>query len=240
MAVSLIRDRGMGLVKADKRLLVGLQTQTYTELLESYSLATLELEILRLLAADLSLPFQGIVALLEKESSEVADALAKLADLSLVQPNDNGYSISAPIRFAVQSLTGFLIDSDYQRVVKKLRAEFWTSSDEIPSLQVIDTTIQAVLRSGVEDDEFKEYIIPSSLYQAAKSLSDQRGYENLSKARKLLQRLIELDAIHRRGLNLLCKVNTRLRDFAKGREILKTMERHCGGTRGGAWTDAGR
>ena len=224
MAVSLIRDKGMGLVKADKRLLVGLQTHTFTELLVSYSLAPPELELLRLLAADLSLPFEGLRVLLEKESSEVAEALSTLVDLSLVQPSESGYSISAPVRFAVQSLSGFLLDSDYQQVVKKLRAEFWTTANEIPSLQVIDTTIQAVLRSGGGNEEFKDFVIPSSLYQAAKTLSDQRGYENLNKARKLLQRLVELDPSHRRGLILLCKVHTRLRDFAKSRAILKTVE----------------
>ena len=204
-------------------MLVGLQTQTFTTLLNGLSLGEAEWQLLSFLAAGLDLPFEGLVALLNKDVKDVAEALTKLIDLNLVQPSDEGYAISAPIRFAVQAIRGFLSDADYSTITKRLKERFWESGEGLPSLQVVDSTIAAALRSDSEGKDFRQFVIPSALFRAAKNLHDLRGFDSLVKSRRLLQRLLEIEPRDRKALSLLCKIQARLGEFEKARTVLETI-----------------
>jgi tetratricopeptide (TPR) repeat protein len=220
IAVSLIKERGLALVKADKSMLVGLQTHTFTALLNDLAPSDLEWRILSFLAAGLDLPFDGIVTIINDDAKVAADAINRLIDLNLVQFSEEGYSISGPIRFAVQAIKGYLSDGDYALIAKRLKDRFWNPGDELPSLQIIDSTISASLRSDSGDEDFRSLIIPSALFRAAKGFYDLRGHDSLVKSRKLLQKLLDLEPKDRKALNLLCKIQARLGEFDKARQLL--------------------
>jgi tetratricopeptide (TPR) repeat protein len=222
LAASLAKDYGMSSVVADTSRLKDIQLRAFASTLEKLPLIVLDWAILKLISSGLSLPIDAIAVATDSEEEDVAVSLRKLIDLNLVIPLEQTYSIALPIRFAVQSLQGLLKDEDFARIGRNLKTLYWDNSDVVPSLQIVETTIEALVRTGTDDlADFRGFIVPSMLFRAAKNLAEEGGSDNQRRALDILKQLEIADPNHRTGTVLRAKTEARLGRWSDAETSLK-------------------
>jgi tetratricopeptide (TPR) repeat protein len=224
LAVGVARRYGMPLLLADKSGLVDFQIRTFASVLEKLELTELEWAILRVLATEAVLPLEGIAAVAEKPDAELTVALRRLIDLNLVLPAGTNFGISLPIKFAAQSLAGRLSSNEFAKIAKQLKESFWDNSDKIPTVEIIQATVHALIRSESNELlDFRGFVLPSMLFRSAKEFYDRGGEEAWGRAKKLLSELLAVNADHKQGLILLFKINVRLREWAEAERLLDAI-----------------
>ena len=100
LVIGYIRNYGFGPILADKGMLTGFLTRRFEPLLNSLQLSQKEEQLLRILAADLPLPFEAIQAILDCPAAEVAQIVRRLIDFNLVITIDSDYAVSPPLQVA--------------------------------------------------------------------------------------------------------------------------------------------
>jgi tetratricopeptide (TPR) repeat protein len=225
LAVGFIKNYGLPVMLADKSTLVDFQIQTFADVLNKLDLTAEEWGILRLLAAGLEMPIDALASALGTKAEQLAPNLRRLVDLNLVLASGLSFTIAYPIRFAVQASKGTLSAEDFTRIGKSLKEMYWDGQDSLPSYDVIESTITALLRSDDPDlKPFAGLVVPSLLFRAAKDSYEQWGHANWEKALTLLRRLLSLDPHHRGGLVLLLKIQVKMGLWAEAEKTLKQIQ----------------
>jgi tetratricopeptide (TPR) repeat protein len=225
VAVSLSREYGLGNVIADKSSLVNFKMRTFTQILARLPLDEEDWEILRVLGGQPLLPLEALAAVRKLEEEEIAPRLRRLIDLNLVLPLGAGFQISAPIRTAVFSAKGTITDAEFQNIADRLRSAFWSDSDELPPIEIVNATVHAVARSNSASlVDFKGIVLPSVLFKAAKENYDRFRPESWGTARTLSERVLDLVPNHRKALVLLCKILVRLTEWKEAERVLEKIK----------------
>lgn len=225
LAVGLIRDYSLPVVLADKSTLVNFQIQTFAEVLDKLNLTSVQWAVLRLLAAGLELPLESLASAIRTNIEDLAPVVRYLVDLNLVLVSNSVFSIAYPIRFAVQASKGALSVEEFNVIGRSLKEAFWDGQDKLPSYQVLESTISAVLRTDDPDlKPFAGLVLPSLLFRAAKDSYEQWGYTNWEKALGLLKKLLELEPTHRGGLVLLMKIQVKMGHWSDANQTLKQIQ----------------
>jgi tetratricopeptide (TPR) repeat protein len=214
----------MPLLLADKSGLVDFQIRTFASVLEKLALTKVEWAILRALATEAVLPLEGLAVVVSKSTTDLTSALRRLIDLNLVIPAGTNFGIALPIKFAAQSLAGRLSTDEFAKVAKQLKESFWDKSDTIPTVEIIQATVHALIRSeSSELRDFQGFVLPSMLFRSAKEFYDRGGEEAWGRAKMLLSQLLAVNPDHKQGLILLFKIHVRLREWAEAERSLDTI-----------------
>jgi tetratricopeptide (TPR) repeat protein len=158
----------------------------------------------------------------------VAQKLRSLIDQNLVLPVDNDFQLAAPIRSAVNSLKGFFSADEHARLASRLKASHWQQPhNELPPFEIINATVNAVLRSAninTELDEFGSLVMPSVMYRVAKEHYDSGGEKGWEAAQQLLKRILDLVPTHKASLILLFKTYVRLNQWQFAEDVLNKID----------------
>ncbi len=184
-----IKNYGVDVLLADKGMLSSFMSRRFEVFLEKLRLSDKEKEVLKILEAEISLPFEALRVIISCTEIESAKIIQHLVDLCLIIHIDNDYIIAPPIKYAVSHMFGVLTKKDYTKIANILRKEFWVKTEVLPKLSIIDTVIHALAYSDLDElYEFKDLILPGQLFKVAQEKynnHDWRGAENL--ARRALQ-----------------------------------------------------
>ena len=228
LAVSLAKDYGLDVLLADKSTLVNFKIHTFANVLEKLGLEELKWSILRILAGGVVLPLEAISVVTGKPPEVIATKLRGLIDYNLVLPVGNEFQLAAPIRSAVNALKGLLTPAEHAQVAARLKAAYWQEpSRHVPSAEIVNATVYAVLRGANADAELAEFgslVMPSLMYRAAKEHYDSGGEKGWEAAKQLLARVLDLEPRHKQSLILLFKVYVRLNHWQSAEEILSRIE----------------
>ena len=225
LAVGLSRDYGLPVVLADKSMLVDFQIQAFAEPLKRLNLSDDDWAVLRILSAGLELPLDSLARAVGCTHETISTVLRRLIDLNLVLTSYFVFSIAYPLRFAVQASKGTLSTEEFSSIGRNLKETFWDVGDALPSYEIIESTISALLRSSSADlDQFGGLVLPSLIYRAAKDSYEQWGSLNWDKAQRLLSRLLVLEPNHRGALVLTLKIQVKRGQWSEAEQTLKKIQ----------------
>lgn len=224
LAVSLIKEYGLSTIIADKSMLVDFRVRTFAQLLPRLNLTDGDWSCLRVLASEPILPFEALATVLGLSATDMAAQLRRLIDFSLVTPLPNAFQIAPPIREAVFASRGILTDREFAKIAEALETTFWRNKDELPPMEIVNATVHAVSRGDVSRvTEFGGLVLPSTLYRAAKEKYDEGGPEGWLIARKLTERVLEIDRSHRRARILRFMILVRLGEWTVAGQVLSEI-----------------
>jgi tetratricopeptide (TPR) repeat protein len=224
LAVAIAKEYGMANVLADKSGLVDFQIRTFAGVLEKLHLTDEGWGVLRILAAETSLPLQALAAVFGRPDDEMADLIRGLVDCNLVVPSGLTYQIAFPVKFAVQSLRGRLTEKEYGTIASHLKAAYWDTTEKAPPIEVIEATVHATLRSDTGDlADFKGLVLPSMIYRSAKDYYDRGGQDAWNHSQRLVSELLKIAPGHGQGLVLLCKTQVRLSQWPEAEKTLEQI-----------------
>jgi tetratricopeptide (TPR) repeat protein len=227
MATSYSKEYGLPTLLNNKAVLTSFQQQEFADLLTALNLTNNEWGILRLLAAGMEFPVEGLMAATGQPSTTIVPAVQHLVDLSLVLNDGGTLAVAGPVTYAIQAAKGTIRPNEYAFIGKSLKAEFWDKQDAIPDYGILEATISALLRGGDEPDlkDFKQIVVPSMLLRNAKYHYQMGGHENWLKAKNLLDSLLKLEDHNRRALSLLMKIQVRLHRWAEAEATLEEIKK---------------
>jgi len=148
LAATHSKQYGIDVLMADKSVLIDFQANRFAGLMRQLKLGDKEWFVLRYLSAELAVPFSVIVLAADISQKEAASVLRNLIEHSLVVALDDNYTLSSPIRYAVERVKGNLDSNEYKSICAKLTSEFWAGDDAAPTLEIVDATLN-LLRSSV-------------------------------------------------------------------------------------------
>lgn len=222
LVIGYIKDYGFDLLLADKGMLTGFLTRRFETLINALKLNQKENQLLKILAADLPLPFEAIQAMIDCPDAEVVQIVRRLIDVNLVITMDSDYAVSPPVQIAIIRKLGHMTRQDYSKLALVLREKFWVKDDELPKLSIVDAVIHAIAYSDIEElNNFKDITLPAQLYKVARKkydAGDWRGSATL--ARKALQ----LDERLHGARTILFKALTRQRYWHEAEQVWKEIE----------------
>jgi tetratricopeptide (TPR) repeat protein len=221
LAAEYCKEYGVATLTRDIRTLVNFQVQTFAEVLVKLNLSELEWKALRFLAAGLELPLDALAIALKADPDDIVPNLKRLIDFNLVLSTGANFSIAYPVRFAVQAAKGPILPPEFEEIGRRLKETYWDGKDSLPPYSILESTVNALLRSDSKDlSDFKGFVVPSSLYRAAKECYEQWGHDNWIAARNLLDQLLTLSPNHPGGLVLMAKILIRLNFWKDADTIL--------------------
>jgi uncharacterized protein HemY len=138
----------------------------------------------------------------------------------------NLFTIASPVRAAVQSLKGPLLESDFTSIAKALKSTYWDGILTLPPIEIIEATIHAVMRSQNPDlRDFRGFVVPSVLYRVSKEYYDRGGPDAWALARNFIDELLKVAPDHRAGLVLKAKTQVRLQAWTQARQTISEIQR---------------
>jgi tetratricopeptide (TPR) repeat protein len=220
-ALGYMKLYGVGTLLADKVALTDFLAHQFDNILTKLVSEDKEKHILRLLTSQTSLPLECISALIRAPLEETARLLRHLIDVNLVIPVDNEYSISAPIASAVRRAIGILNKRDYSKIANTLTNIFWAEPENLPTLSIVDLTIQALAHSNVEElTKFKDIILPTHLLKAAWQKYNASDWTD---AITLANRTLQLDPSIHKARVVKFKAMVRLRRWPDAENLLQEI-----------------
>ncbi len=166
-AVTLVLEYGVDAILSDTRTLNNLLEGTFTPILRRLNLGQKESEVLKLLNRSTGLPLPAISNILNRPEVDIAGTVMHLVDLNLLVLSADNYTLSAPLRIAVDRVFGALTNEEYERVAKSLSALYWNDDELLPPLAIVDATIEALARTDSPDlKKFSTVLLPSQLLKA--------------------------------------------------------------------------
>jgi len=233
MATAYAKDYGLPVLLNRKSILTSFQQQEFADFLDQLNLSTIEWGILRLLAAGMEVPIEGLMAATGQSAEKLVPAVQRLVDLSLILNNGGTLAVAGPLIPAIHAAKGTIPAKEYAFLGKSLKSEFWDGKDALPDYGILEATISALLKSDEPDlRDFRHFVVPSMLFRNANYHYRIGGHDQWLEAKKLLDLLIVLEPNNVRALSLLLKIHVRLRKFNDAESILaelkklKAKERH--------------
>ena len=226
MATSYSKEYGLPTLLNNKTVLTSFQQQEFADLLTDLNLSNHEWGILRLLAAGMEFPVEGLMAATGQPSRVIVPSVQHLVDLSLILNNSGTLAVAGPVTYAIRAAKGAIRPNEFAFIGKALKAEFWDKQDTIPDYGILEATISALLRSDEPDlKDFKEFVIPSMLLRNAKYYYHMEGHDNWLKAQKLLDSLLNLEPNNTKALSLYMKIQVRLRCWPRAEATLDVIKK---------------
>jgi tetratricopeptide (TPR) repeat protein len=214
---------GVNTLLADKVALTDFLAHQFDNILTKLVSEDKEKNILRLLASQASLPLECISALIRAPLEETARLLRHLIDINLVIPVDSEYSISAPIASTVRRALGILNKRDYSEIANTLTDIFWAEPENLPSISIVDLTIQSLAHSDVKElTKFKDIILPTHLLKAA---WQQYNAMDWTSAIDLANRTLRLDPSIHRARVVKFKAMVRLHRWSDAEHLLEEIDK---------------
>lgn len=225
MAATYAKEYGLPVLLNNKSVLTSFQQQEFADLLEELHLSTMEWGILRLLAAGMEFPIEGLMVATGQPADKIVPAVHHLIDLSLVLNNGGTLAVTGPLIYAIQSAKGAILPNEYAFIGKSLKAKFWDTQDTLPDYGILEATISSLLKSDEPDlKDFKQVVVPSMLFRNANYHYRLGGHDHWLKAKKLIEALIELNPKSVKALSLLMKIQVRLRKLHDAEVILNKIK----------------
>jgi hypothetical protein len=118
---------------------------------------------------------EGVATATGRPIPAVANVMAGLLDLNLLEHHENEYSVSGPIQMAVRRSERSLGRQWYERAFARFETQFWSDEHSFPPISVVDATLRAALRVGLKRSEgFGALVRPSLLVNAADELCHRK------------------------------------------------------------------
>lgn len=226
MATSYSKEYGLYTLLNNKIVLTSFQQQEFADLLRALNLTNHEWGILRLLAAGMEFPVEGLMAATGQPSTVIVPSVQHLVDLSLILNSGGTLTVAGPVTYAIQAAKGTIRQNEYAFIGKALKAEFWDKQDAIPDYGILEATISALLRSDEPDlKDFKQVVVPSMLLRSAKYHYQMGGHEHWQIAQELLDALLKLEPNNTKALSLLMKIQVRLQYWSKAEATLGIIKK---------------
>src|SRR5271165_1815878 len=211
LAATHSKQYGIDVLMADKSVLIDFQANRFAGLMRQLKLGDKEWFVLRYLSAELAVPFSVIVLAADISQKEAASVLRNLIEHSLVVALDDNYTLSSPIRYAVERVKGNLDSNEYKSICAKLTSEFWAGDDAAPTLEIVDATLHAAARIGsVEFSPYADLVRVSTVHRLALECYHRMDYRN---ALRYVERAQEMDARSQEVRELRFKTLVRLERF---------------------------
>jgi thioredoxin-like negative regulator of GroEL len=226
MATTYVKEYGLQVLLNNKAVLTSFQQQEFADFLAELRPSNVEWGVLRLLAAGMEIPVEGLMAATGQPAATIVPAVQRLIDLSLILNNGGTLSITGPLIYSIQAAKGTIPPHEYAFIGKSLKATFWDTQDALPDYGILEATISALLKSDEPDlKDFKQVVVPSLLFRNAKYHYQMGGYDHWLNAKRLLDTLIDLEPTNVRALALLMKIHVRLRKFDEAESILNKLKK---------------
>jgi hypothetical protein len=124
-----------------KSILTSFQQQEFADFLDQLNLSTIEWGILRLLAAGMEVPIEGLMAATGQSAEKLVPAVQRLVDLSLILNNGGTLAVAGPLIPAIHAAKGTIPAKEYAFLGKSLKSEFWDGKDALPDYGILEATI---------------------------------------------------------------------------------------------------
>ena len=178
LAAKLARTYGLSTLLADESLLVDFKIRTFVPLLSKLLLSDEHWALLRLLSAEVALPFDVIGIALGYENEQCAHLLRELIEFNLVVPTADQYELSTPLREAVSRMKGPFSREEFAALAQKLRTKYWSDPNSMPPLPVVGAIIHAIAKSDQRQlEDFRDVVLPSSLLRVASEAYHEQDWD---------------------------------------------------------------
>ncbi|NKD30929.1 MULTISPECIES: tetratricopeptide repeat protein [Enterococcus] len=152
------------------------------------------------------------LTILMKLLPKLENELSRLIDLSIVTLNSDSktYSISSPLKSALNSKFGVLSKKDYKNIVDILKKDYG-SDNNVPDVKTLDILISSLLRADVNSDleEFQKLILPSDISKNAHNAYKSKEW---LVAKDLYEKLLKLDPDNLDALEFYIRSKIRLKE----------------------------
>jgi hypothetical protein len=188
-----------------------------------------ERSVLGLLRLVPSLDFDAVVDALQLNAELASNAVIRLSSLHVVEHNGTLFSISPPLRPAVDRDARFALDASLQQnALKSLCDKLSIRIDEgSAEIRLVEAAVVATIQSGSPDAWMAAFLLPSHYVWLAKQSYDQRKYEDsIRLARNGLagsQRLSYAGFVA--ACRYICLAASRTGDVESFNEAIKRLER---------------
>ena len=173
-----IDDRGISNFLASPKDFVDWKHRQSSEYIERLELDDSELTLLGLLKILPTLDFEAMVDASGVNANEAADALLRLSQLHLVEHSGDEFSVSPPIRIAVERDKRISLPEPKRReALAKLAESLALRLDEgTASIALVDSAVLSAIQSGKETYA-TVFLLPSHHVWLAKRHYDQKHYQ---------------------------------------------------------------
>jgi tetratricopeptide (TPR) repeat protein len=201
------------------------QSSEYIGKLEFTQHERLLLGILKLLP---SLDFQAMVDALQLDPDGASDALMRLSSLHVLEHNSSAFTVSPPLRVAVERDRRIEVPKDLLAKALKVLSETLTVriDEGTAEIGLVDTAVLAAIESGTSNALVSAFLLPSHYVWLAKRHYDQGHYrESIRLAKEGLRGSARLSSA---GLvaacRYMCLPASRIGDVATFDEGIERLE----------------
>jgi len=196
-ACKLGKDYGLDLILHDKSRVVDFRAGAFVKYLTTVALKDEHYQALKLLATYSPLPIKVIGDVLGHNAEALSSLIIFLKDHSLITIDEhNNYSISDPVRDAINRSIGFAGEIEANKVINSINDIMNESDTEVPHVDVMRVAFRA--RALTSDPDYKSFFhFSSDLIRLTKEFYHRRMYkEAINFARLALKELPDNSEIH--------------------------------------------
>jgi len=221
--VQLLRTYGPEMVMANKAPLVNFRVAAFVSYLKKHTLDAEEDAVLRLLANFSPLPLAVIANFCGGDAATVASRVARLVDVSIVVPADDGmFAIAEPLRDAAYKQAEYFPASDSKKLaacVNSWIAEFQDTSFSLS----FSRTIYKIAKQGGDSPLAQSVAhLTADTFQLAKRAYNTQNYEE---ACTLFESVLELRPDNEAAMAFLVRALGHLYKWAECEEVLRKLDR---------------
>lgn len=218
-----VEDYGVEVVLSDHSRMVDFENRSFARFLQDLNLTDAEHEVLVYLASESSLSLAGIASATGRDLDATARAVRRLVDLSILDVAGSEYSVASPIQRTVRRNEDGLGRRWYEQAFQRLEAEYWSDEHSLPSISIVDATLRAGLRTGLNAAKgYSAFVRPSLLVNAAQEMYHRQEYrlalDYLDRAEAMGRRTVQIDEIRIRSLAQLGEIRKARRALSNFRE----------------------
>lgn len=199
-----IETRGLSGFLASPADFINWKHRQSSEYLGGLEFCATEIALLSLLKILPTLDFEAIADALDVEASEAADALLRLTQLHVVEHSGDEFSISPPLRIAVERDRRIRFpESKRKEMLAKLAESLALRLDEgTAPIALVDSAVLSALESGKETYA-AAFLLPSHYVWLAKRHYDRKHYQE---SIRLTKRALEArNRLSRQALVAACR-----------------------------------
>ena len=213
---------GIETINADRSILVDFKARNFSRFLSELDLSDSSWLVLQYLSSEVSVPLPAIAIAIEQDIEITASVIRGLIDQSLVLVFGDNFSLSPPIREAVERTRGLLSKDQYSYIAEGLTNTFWSDPAVAPSLQIVDATLHAVARSNDSSlTKYNDLVRPSTLHRLATECYHKRNWEEALEYSKRVQ---GMDPTRREVWTIQFKALVQLERWEEADKILHEIE----------------
>ncbi|GBQ45143.1 toll/interleukin-1 receptor domain-containing protein [Komagataeibacter europaeus] len=226
-----INEQGLSSFLANPRGFVEWKHRRYSDYLSKIQISDIDASLLGVLKILPTLDFTAIVEALENDASELSDALQRLIQLHIIEHSGDAFSISPPIRIAVEKDKRIRIPEEKRKeILGKLAESLSLRLDEgTAPITLIDTAVISSIEA--EKDTYAAiFMLPSHYVFLCKRHYDQKHYSECIRLSK--EALKDISRLSRTAMvtacRFMCLAAARMGDAATFNHGIKILIRDSG------------